>query len=149
MDGETISKELIANKINPDSVVLADQCFKVSMTTNPLLQTLDDDEVDEVAFQVVQWVASFWGKINMGAALLKSVARQLTGRFPNLPTRGRAIGKDRKWRTIIFDKCRNTLYVRPRDRPVPRVPCSHPIDHSRIPLRRRSIRSRCCSTRST
>lgn len=112
MDGETISKELIAAKINPDTVVLADQCFKVSMTTNPLLQTLQEDEVDEVAFEVVQWVASTWGKINMGAALTRSVARQLTGRFPHLPTRGKANGKDRKWKTIIFDKCRNTLYVR-------------------------------------
>ena len=117
MDGETISKELIAAKINPDTVVLADQCFKVSMTTNPLLQTLQEDEIDEVSFEVVQWVASTWGKINMGAALTRSVARQLTGRFPHLPTRGGLLGKDRKWRTIIFDKCRNTLYVRPRDRP--------------------------------
>jgi hypothetical protein len=124
MDGENISKELIADKINPDSVVIADQCFKVSMTTNPLLQTLEEDEVDEVAFQVVQWVASFWGKINMGAALLKSVARQLTGRFPNLPTRGKAIGKDRKWKSIIFDKCRNTLYVRAHAIALSPVPCA-------------------------
>ena len=112
MDGETISKELITDKINPDSVVVADQCFRVSVTTNPMVQTLEEEEIDEVAFAVVQWVASTWGKINMGAALVKSVARQLTGRFPQLPTRGKALGKDRKWKAIIFDKCRNTLYVR-------------------------------------
>jgi hypothetical protein len=139
MDGETISKELIAAKINPDTVVLADQCFKVSMTTNPLLQTLQEDEIDEVSFEVVQWVASTWGKINMGAALTRSVARQLTGRFPHLPTRGGLLGKDRKWRTIIFDKrtgtpftCAHAIALVPRSRmrraalsaapPAPRCP---------------------------
>ena len=90
---------------------LPESCFDVIETVNPMENIISESELQGFTDAVCAVVAAKHGDWKLGAALARVYGQQAKVRLPNLPDRGTVSGKDRKIDKMIFNKCKNRLYV--------------------------------------
>lgn len=90
---------------------LPESCYDVIETVSPTENIITEAELQQFTDNVVAVVAAKHGDWKVGAPLARVYGKQAKARLPNLPNRGKTLGKDRKIDTMIFDKCKNRLYV--------------------------------------
>ena len=90
---------------------LPSRCLAVIETPNPKLNPITEPEIEAVTDEVCEYVAATKGCWKIGRALAKHYGKQAEAELPKLPDKGSVKGSDRKWKTMIYDKCRNRYYV--------------------------------------
>ena len=107
----TISDDLaVAGGSLPNSPI-KEACFSV-FSNNVSSNVALEHEVRAFTDKVIGQVAADYGKLNIGAPLLRKMSKQAHRRVPHLPTRGKVQGNMRSFETMIGGKTLNRDYVR-------------------------------------
>ena len=88
-------------------------CF-TNFGTDPKFSVVDEDDLhDFITSAIAQFATTHW-KIALGAPLLRKMHKQAQNQVPFLPRKGVTAGKDRCFKTMIYDRTNNLWNVRGR-----------------------------------
>ena len=91
-------------------------------TSNPKENTLKEHDISAMLDWAVEWILAKYGKVNVGAPILRRLGAQMDKFAPHKPRRGNVDGSLRFFQKMLLDRINNLLSAKGEVRTRPSNP---------------------------